>query len=222
MSTTPPAGWYPDPTTPGTQRWWDGAQWSDHTAPLQASAPTRATPGSGPLPQLASFGQRLGATIVDGLVLSVPIVLLFGILFFLVVAAAGSGLDGSGNGAAGGIAVAGFGLVGLVMLLSLVAPVLYGVGFEGSPHGQTIGKWMLGIRVVDGPTAGQLATSRAFVRVLVRSFASGAIFALGYLWMLWDDQNRTWHDLAADSRVVVASGPKPAFGELLRSWTLRG
>lgn len=222
MSTTPPAGWYPDPTTPGTQRWWDGAQWSDHTAPLQASPPPGAAPGSGPLPQLASFGQRLGATIVDGLVLSVPIVLLFGILFFLVVAAAGSGLDGSGNGAAGGIAVAGFGLVGLVMLLSLVAPVLYGVGFEGSPHGQTIGKWMLGIRVVDGPTAGQLATSRAFVRVLVRSFASGAIFALGYLWMLWDDQNRTWHDLAADSRVVVASGPKPAFGELLGSWTLRG
>jgi hypothetical protein len=28
-----PAGWYPDPSAPGTQRYWDGAAWTDHTAP---------------------------------------------------------------------------------------------------------------------------------------------------------------------------------------------
>jgi hypothetical protein len=26
-----PAGWYPDPTAPGTQRYWDGNQWTQHT-----------------------------------------------------------------------------------------------------------------------------------------------------------------------------------------------
>ena len=26
-------GWYPDPQMPGTQRYWDGAAWSDHVAP---------------------------------------------------------------------------------------------------------------------------------------------------------------------------------------------
>jgi len=34
-----PAGWYPDPTAPGTQRWWDGQQWAP------PSPPTVTNPG---------------------------------------------------------------------------------------------------------------------------------------------------------------------------------
>lgn len=29
----PPAGWHPDPTTPGQLRYWDGAQWTEHVHP---------------------------------------------------------------------------------------------------------------------------------------------------------------------------------------------
>ncbi len=31
----PAPGWYPDPTQPGTQRYWDGEKWTEHSAPLQ-------------------------------------------------------------------------------------------------------------------------------------------------------------------------------------------
>ena len=30
MSSAPPPGWYRDPSYPLTERWWDGAAWTDH------------------------------------------------------------------------------------------------------------------------------------------------------------------------------------------------
>ncbi len=217
MTDTPPAGWYPDPSVPGMQRYWDGGAWTDHTAPSATPAPSSG------LPPLASFGQRVGAAVVDALVVVIPLTMVMIVLFGLVALLTRTmlgGLDGGGGGANGGLLVGGFAVFALVLLAAIVLPLLYAIGFEGSPRGQTIGKWAVRIRVVDGSTAGRLAPSRAAVRVLVRSFASGALFGLGYLWMLWDDQGRTWHDLAADSRVVAVDGPRPPLGQLLRSWTL--
>jgi hypothetical protein len=40
----PPAGWYPDTQKPGTQRYWDGAQWTEHTAPLDTPPPPPVQP----------------------------------------------------------------------------------------------------------------------------------------------------------------------------------
>lgn len=31
----PPAGWYPHPTMADTRRYWDGARWTDHIAPVE-------------------------------------------------------------------------------------------------------------------------------------------------------------------------------------------
>jgi len=35
---TTPAGWHPDPGGSGQQRYWDGTQWTEHYAPMQAYA----------------------------------------------------------------------------------------------------------------------------------------------------------------------------------------
>lgn len=34
----PPANWYPDPWDPAALRWWDGTQWTAHTAQSELRA----------------------------------------------------------------------------------------------------------------------------------------------------------------------------------------
>lgn len=70
---TPPAGWYPDPGMAQTQRYWDGAAWTAHIAPLAPSAPPQmVAPASDHGPQtpehwLLPVG-RSGAAIAAGYV----------------------------------------------------------------------------------------------------------------------------------------------------------
>jgi hypothetical protein len=54
-----PAGWYPDPTRPGTQRYWDGAKWTDHSQPAQPPQPGMP-PFAGQEFYVAMMGQTAG------------------------------------------------------------------------------------------------------------------------------------------------------------------
>jgi hypothetical protein len=82
MSMATPAGWYPDPGVPGTERWWDGTAWTAHTRPPQAPVPLPAVgfgPPTVPMHQSAGTGNsdssgrggkgRLLALLTGGVVL---------------------------------------------------------------------------------------------------------------------------------------------------------
>lgn len=158
--------------------------------------PPGSVPGVHVPPQIASVGSRFGALLIDGLVA-------FALIIVAVVPAA---LLGGVNEVLGAIA----GLVALVVYLV----VLFGLPIytEGGPAARSIGKNAMGVRVVrvDG---GRMTYGTAAGRHLSKLFLSG-FFYLGYLWALFHDDRRTWHDLIAGTGVVVA--PKQPIGELFR------
>lgn len=77
---------------------------------------------------------------------------------------------------------------------------MYFVVLEGRAAGQTIGKWVLGIKVVDASTHQPIGIGRAAVRHGSRYWSG--ILLLGYLWMLGDSERQTWHDKIAQSIVI--------------------
>jgi uncharacterized RDD family membrane protein YckC len=138
----------------------------------------------------ASFGTRLLALLVDGLIISVP--------FWILAALVQTGDDRNfrfGYGYQPGAE-------GWLNLMSTIVSVCYYGYFEGGPTGQTIGKRVLGVRVVDA-ASGQPGIG--FGRAVGRYFASilSAIpCLLGYFWMLWDDRKQTWHDKLLSTNVA--------------------
>jgi len=84
----------------------------------------------------------------------------------------------------------------------LAIPVIIGLYYIGlwALTGATIGKWTLGLRVVraDGypPTIG-----RSIIRFIGYGL-SAIVFFLGFIWALFDDEHRAWHDELAGTWVV--------------------
>lgn len=50
-----PAGWYPSPEDPTQVRYWDGVQWTQHSAPATAPAPTPVVPSAPPAPSAPAY-----------------------------------------------------------------------------------------------------------------------------------------------------------------------
>ena len=141
---------------------------------MEGSPMTPPAGATGPSGPRASFWRRFGAYFLDS------------ILIGIVVGILSAALKTTGY------------FVGIAIGLA------YFVYFEGSPSGQTIGKRVLDIRVIDYATGGPLGYGKAFLRWIGR-IVSGAICALGYLWMIWDKEKQTWHDKIAGTVVVPVS-----------------
>ena len=83
----------------------------------------------------------------------------------------------------------------------VLAAVIYAflVGFWCN-RGSTLGMlaWGLRVETVDGALP---SISQGSVRFLVAVF-SWLAFGLGFLWQLWDNEERTWHDRLSKTRLM--------------------
>jgi len=127
--------------------------------------------------------------------------LLIGLAPFVAVGA----LLAAGADAAGGLLL----ILGFAWLYFIYAPVT--MMRDGERNGQTWGKQALDIRVVreDGQPIGYGygLLRELVIRNLLFGVVGGFFFfptLLDYLWPLWDDENRSLHDMVASSRVVRA------------------
>lgn len=123
-----------------------------------------------------AFGKRWVAAIIDG----------------FIMRAVGFVIDAATNGK-GSTAI--FTGLGIAMLISLC----YYVGLTGIT-GQTLGKRAMGLRVV-GPDGDPPGIGRAFLRETIGRFLSTLACFVGYLWVLWDNEQQAWHDKIAGTHV---------------------
>lgn len=149
----------------------------------------------------AGFGARLGAYIIDALVVGVPA----GILVFIGIAMApteivvcddGFGLCEQPTGT-------GWAIIVLFYLAGVVGAFAYYAVLEGGT-GQTVGKKALNIKRIDAVTGQPIGGGRA-VGLMFARVVSGLPCYLGYLWMLWDQDQQTWHDKMLTSRVITSA-----------------
>jgi uncharacterized RDD family membrane protein YckC len=141
-------------------------------------------------PGLAGWGSRVGASLLDSLLLLLPLAVVFAVVL------ASTPDDDSGA----------WGVLGLAYLLSFALPFFYFSIMHGGERGQTFGKRAVGIRVVDDGSGGSIGYGRAFGRYAMM-FVFGIFFVpifLDYLWPLWDPKNQALHDKVVGSLVVRA------------------
>lgn len=92
--------------------------------------------------------------------------------------------------------------------LGFVIAATYLVIADASRSGATLGKRVLQIRVI-GQDGGRVALRAAMVR-RVTYVVGGLAFGVGWLWCVLDRQGRAWHDFAAKTYVIRASGEEAA------------
>ncbi len=139
--------------------------------------------------ELASWGRRLAALIVDVVVL--------GTVIGVALYASGMRADELRDRIRDGETM-------LVVLLFLVPEAIYYTALIGS-RSQTFGKMALRIKVVDAESRSPIGYPRAFTR-WVSTAAMRALFTVptvvDHLWPLRDPRNQALHDKFARSVVV--------------------
>ncbi|MBG6451669.1 RDD family protein [Pseudomonas aeruginosa] len=92
-------------------------------------------------------------------------------------------------------------LIGDPLLSTLLVFALFGFFAKFWTHnGQTLGMQVWGLRV-QNRDGSAISLLQALLRFMI-AIASWLCLGLGFLWMLWDKDKRTWHDRYSESQVV--------------------
>jgi uncharacterized RDD family membrane protein YckC len=148
---------------------------------------------------LAGWWSRVGAYLIDGLIVGVGALILF-----LPLVAAGLTVDTD----AGWATLIAAGIVWVLCLA--VAALFYAPVMMARTNGRTLGRMATNIRVVRAsgePITFWFAVLREvivkwFVFGIAGAATGGIVHLLDVLWPLWDEQNRCLHDYVVDTRVV--------------------
>jgi signal peptidase I len=92
-----------------------------------------------------------------------------------------------------------------VLAVTFLGPgaLSFGYRWAGNAFGGTIGKRVVGIRVVRAGTDADAGAIRGLFRTLM-AVVSGIPFGFGYVSAAWDNSGRAWHDKASGTAVVDA------------------
>lgn len=143
-----------------------------------------------------AFSSRVAAWLIDVAVIAG---------FIFVAVGFGSTLTAGGDAVASPASyVAGF----VIASLFTAAAFLYLPVCDGSRHGQTLGKRLVGIRVVNARDGQPLGYAHGFGRFFARV---ADVYSIGLLWAAADRYGRAFHDHLAATVVVDARRfPAPA------------
>lgn len=134
-------------------------------------------------PVYAGFWIRLGALLIDLVVMLVviylPLSLIYGEEYWL-----------------GEAFVQGFWDLFLGYVVPIVATIWFWLRFLGTP-----GKMVLGLRVVDAKTGGALSLGQAVLRYLAYIPAMVPL-GLGLFWVGFDARKQGWHDKLSGTLVI--------------------
>lgn len=157
------------------------------------------TPGVPQGVTFAHWGKRVGAYFIDaliGLVAYIP--------YFI---AAGIAVGGSEIDPVTGQAEMNNGSAGIVLVLTLLSGVLalayfvWNFCLKQGKTGYTVGKGIMGIKLVKAETGQPIGAGMAFVRQIAHVIDAIPCM-IGYLWPLWDAKRQTFADKVIGTYVI--------------------
>ena len=185
------------------------------------------TPGPGPGLVYSGFWRRFGGYILDGIIIGVPSLIVFFIVFGSTISTYVNQVTyANQNGLATPPYVLPSGGVVTLSLIGCVFDALY-FGVLVAGWGSTLGQRAVGVRVVRvEDTASHLPLGRALARSIVwwgpglLAFVSGAgdiadlVVFLALLWVAWDPRKQGLHDKLGRALVVRPGLPAlAAYGQ---------